>query len=579
MSVALLRFQPVRAVLLEGESTWLVSPLVVLPAFVLYEVVVGYYIWRKRPLASGNAVWFLVINLAFAALFYGVTGGIGSVYYYPFAMVAAYAALALRAVPAVVFILCATALHIVVGALSVPRAQWNAEVAGVAVGESVVLLALGGVVLYFTGMLRRDARAHDATRAEAQRRALLNEMALRLAEHGLDLTRVGQTIVDAARRLPQTEYVLVLVRGNGDQQPHIFASTTVQHTEGEQLAGLEWPTARRRVVGMGAGYATSLPAAFHHDPVRQVILASYALPDGSTPGAICFGRQADHPLNPDEQTYVQELTAEAALAVRNAQLYAREVEQVERLHRFQALQATYFAAVAHEMKTPLTVLRTLAPSLRRLLDLPDETRHEILDAIDGNLARLEWSINGPLKAARLEAGVIVLRPRPLELVGYVEQVADRLSPWLHLKRQQVLITAARDLPLVQADGRQIDHIIGNLLVNAIKYGPDDGTIRVDVQPTGEVMQVSVEDEGPGVPPEQRERIFDKFHSADAAHATGGAGLGLYICRELVHLHGGRIWVEERPAGGSRFCFTLPLAANNESGDGSEDESQPDHPGD
>ena len=476
----------------------------------LYEVVAGFYVWRKRPLASGNAVWFLVINLAFAALFYGVTGGIGSVYYYPFAMVTAYAALALKAVPAAVFILCATALHTVVGALLVPRAQWNAEVVGVAVGESVVLLALGGVVLYFTGMVRRDAQAHDAARAEAQRRALLNEMALRLAEHGLDLARVGQTIVEAARRLPQTEYVLLVWRGNGDQQPHVVSSTSAQHTEGEHLAGLEWPTALRRVVGMGAGYATPLPAAFARDPVRQVILATSALPDGATPGAICFGRQADQPLTPDEQAYVQELAAEAGLAIRNARLYARELEQVERLHRFQNLQTTYFAAVAHEMKTPLTVLRTLAPSLRRLPELPDETRREILDAIDGNLARLEWSINGPLKAARLEAGVIVLRPRPLDLVGYIQQVAERLSPWLDLKRQQVLITAARDLPLVLADSSQIDHVIANLLVNAIKYGPDDSTIGVDLQPTGEVMQVCVEDEGPGVPPRNGSASLTSF---------------------------------------------------------------------
>jgi signal transduction histidine kinase len=114
---------------------------------------------------------------------------------------------------------------------------------------------------------------------------------------------------------------------------------------------------------------------------------------------------------------------------------------------------------------------------------------------------------------------------------------------------------------VLADGSQIDHVITNLLVNAIKFSPPDSAISITLHPEDTVMRACVEDEGPGIPKDERERIFDKFYSVAAGKTSGGAGLGLYICRELVHKHGGRIWVEERPGSGSRFCFTLPLVGD------------------
>jgi two-component system sensor histidine kinase KdpD len=309
-----------------------------------------------------------------------------------------------------------------------------------------------------------------------------------------------------------------------------------------------------------------LPALFVADGVPQVIVVFLRLPAGDMLGAICFGRQTDQPLSADEQVYLQGLAAEAGLAIRNARLYARELEQVERLRRFQELQTTYFSALAHDMKTPLTVLKMLAPSLR-LPDLAEQTRGEILDAIEGNLARLEWSINGPLESVRLEAGAIVLHLRPLDLVRFIRQLVDRIAPWLELKRQQVSIQVDSDLPPVLADGSLLDHVITNLLVNAIKFAPAGTTIQVRLQVVEDVMQVGVEDEGPGVPEDRRTRVFDKFYAVGAGAASGGTGLGLYICRELVQMHGGRIWVEERCGGGSRFCFTLAVAGKEVGNEG------------
>src|SRR5690606_19635548 len=134
------------------------------------------------------------------------------------------------------------------------------------------LLVLGGVALFFTEQLRRDARAYHAALIQAQRSALLNEVSLRLAEHGLNLTRVLEIIADAACRLPQTDFALVMQFDAPNRQLRVVASTTERHPLGEVVHGLELPTEPWRIHGAGAGYPAPLPAYFAHDNIRQAIL-------------------------------------------------------------------------------------------------------------------------------------------------------------------------------------------------------------------------------------------------------------------------------------------------------------------
>jgi two-component system sensor histidine kinase KdpD len=257
-----------------------------------------------------------------------------------------------------------------------------------------------------------------------------------------------------------------------------------------------------------------------------------------------------------------------------AQLYAREQEQVARLRRFEALQATFFSATAHELKTPLTVLKTLAPTLCPLPHLPSQTQTEISQTFAQNLERLELLVADMLESVRLEAGAVALHPRSLDLAGRTRRVLERLTPLLERKQQQFELQAPAHLPPVQADGKRVEQILSNLIDNAAKFAPPASVIEVslsqDCPSDGPGwVQIAIADAGPGVPPQEREFIFDKFYSA-GDKALAGVGLGLFICRELVWLHGGHIWVEERPGGGSRFCFTLPLASEETM----DEESQP-----
>lgn len=545
----------------------LFDSVALLPIYLLCDAALSLVIWRKLPLSTGQGGWALFAAVLFAFGFYVATGGVGSIYFVPFVLSAIHTSLALRTDVAAVCVVMLTALLVFAGRLLVPPGSWDADIARVAFAEASVLFVLSGIGVFFAHRLRSAELSYQVTRAEADRNAALNAISLRLAQHNPDLTRVLDTILESADYLSHTAFVVVLLRDPSAQEVAVAASTSAHHPVGEKTPLIDWQVDTRRAHGTGAGYEIPVVPFFVADGVPQVIAVFLRLPSGDVLGTICYGRQTDQQLHADEQVYLQGLAAEAGLAIRNARLYARELEQVERLRRFQELQATYFSALAHEMKTPLTVLKMLAPSLRQLGDLPERTRGEILDAVEGNLVRLEWSINGPLESARLEAGTLSLHPHPLDLRHRIQQVVAHISPWLELKHQQVHIAAGADLPLVLADSSLIDHVITNLLVNAIKFAPAGTTIDVSLQTMVGAMQVRVVDQGPGVPADKRTRIFDKFYAAGAGQGAGGAGLGLYLCRELVQMHGGRIWVEDRAGGGSCFCFTLPIVGEEVSNGG------------
>lgn len=136
---------------------------------------------------------------------------------------------------------------------------------------------------------------------------------------------------------------------------------------------------------------------------------------------------------------------------------------------------------------------------------------------------------------------------------------DNLAPLMEKKNLTARITSQRSIPPVWAEARHLDQILSNLVNNAIKFSPANSVIEIELHKLGDYAQVCVSDRGPGVPAEQKERIFDKFFVGVEHEALAGVGLGLFISRELVRLHGGKIWVEDNPAGGSRFYFTIPLA--------------------
>jgi signal transduction histidine kinase len=219
--------------------------------------------------------------------------------------------------------------------------------------------------------------------------------------------------------------------------------------------------------------------------------------------------------------------------------------------------------LSHEMKTPLTVIWE---SVAIVLDgragpLTAQQRKHLHRAKDG-CAQLALGLNDLLDAARLDTGKLRLAPRAVAISGVVERAVAAMAPPAQAKGVGLQPMIAGDLPVVWIDELRIAQVLGNLLSNAVKFSPAGGTVSVRAGPDPlrpRWVCVSVRDAGRGLEPAQRDAIFDRLDRVrtDDAGMAGGLGLGLYMCRELVRLHGGEIWVESPAGQGRTFTFTLP----------------------
>ena len=232
---------------------------------------------------------------------------------------------------------------------------------------------------------------------------------------------------------------------------------------------------------------------------------------------------------------------------------------LDRLREFDRLKDEFIAIVSHELRTPLTSVYGAAVTLREHT-LDEGRRNALLEIVSTESARLARLLDDILWVSRLDSGradTFITRVEPMALVSdVVNATRTHLPPSLSLELHQPATP-----PPVAADPDKLRQVLVNLIENAVKYS-DEGRIEVRLEPHNGEMRFSVSDEGLGIPPEEHERIFDKFHrlDPDMTHGVGGTGLGLYICRELVERMDGRIWVDSEPGKGTTFTFELPLAS-------------------
>jgi PAS domain S-box-containing protein len=228
-------------------------------------------------------------------------------------------------------------------------------------------------------------------------------------------------------------------------------------------------------------------------------------------------------------------------------------------HRLDELQAEFISTASHELRTPLAAVYGAAQTLRRHDFALDESgRERFISLIVDESERLGRIVNQILLANQLDVGRLDLLTEPFDAPDLLERVAEatRTHAPAHLT---ITVASTEDVPPVAADKDRARQVLINLVENAIKYSPDEGTIELGVDSFDGLALFRVLDEGLGVPDEERARIFDKFYrlDPDMTRGIGGTGLGLYICKELVERMGGRIWVEPRDEKGSAFFFELP----------------------
>ncbi|ATB40931.1 PAS domain-containing sensor histidine kinase [Cystobacter fuscus] len=217
----------------------------------------------------------------------------------------------------------------------------------------------------------------------------------------------------------------------------------------------------------------------------------------------------------------------------------------------------FLSIASHELKTPLTPLKLHLQALRHKA-VSGQLLLQHVEKTLAQVARLSGLINDLLDTSRIQAGRLELRHEPVPLQQLTREVLADLRP---VGPHHTFVYEEPDETLIiQGDRGRLAQVLVNLLENAIKYSPTGGTIRLVVERHGAQALVSVTDKGIGIPSDQRAHLFERFFRARNAPISGfgGLGLGLYICRDIVERHGGRIWVESEVGSGSTFYFTLPV---------------------
>jgi two-component system, OmpR family, sensor histidine kinase KdpD len=266
-------------------------------------------------------------------------------------------------------------------------------------------------------------------------------------------------------------------------------------------------------------------------------------------------RERSNPQSAFFWTFVDQATS----VIERARL-RRESLQIEVLQRTDALRAALLSSISHDLRTPLASIKASASSLlQEDVQWSDEERRSFTLAIEREADRLNRLVANLLDMSRIEGGALKPEKEWYPIDELIHDVLGRMQPVLLHRNVQTHLPD--DLPPVQLDYLQIDQVLTNLIENAVRYTPSASPIEISVNVEGDQMVICVADRGPGIPPTDLERVFDKFYRVlGTAERVTGSGLGLAVCKGLVEAHGGRIWAENREGGGAIFRFTLPLGS-------------------
>jgi signal transduction histidine kinase len=233
------------------------------------------------------------------------------------------------------------------------------------------------------------------------------------------------------------------------------------------------------------------------------------------------------------------------------------IHDITHFRQAEEIKSTFISVISHELKTPVALIKGYVGTLRRQdVNWDRSIIEDSLAVIEEEADRLTGLIENLLDASRMEAGALKLNQSEVALDDLARRITQRFQS--QTSKHTFHVDFPDNFPVVLADEDRISQVFSNLISNAIKYSPDGGEINVISQVRQEQVIVCVSDQGPGISPGDVPYIFERFYrSEDATKTTKGAGLGLYLSRSVIEAHGGRIWIDTRPGGGARICFSLP----------------------
>jgi two-component system sensor histidine kinase KdpD len=261
-------------------------------------------------------------------------------------------------------------------------------------------------------------------------------------------------------------------------------------------------------------------------------------------------------LTPDQYRLLEIFASQAAVAIERAQLDT-QAQQTRLLQEKEKLQTALLNSISHDLRTPLASITGVLSSLRDAESyLDDVTRRELVENACEEADRLNRLVANLLDMTRLQAGAVKAGHQLCDVQDIIGVVLTELAD--KLKNNQVTVELADALPLVPMDYVLMTRVFINLIDNAQKYSVPGAPIDISATSNKSRLEVEVADRGIGIPPAELTRVFEKFYRLRRSDGVGGTGLGLSICRGIVELHGGQIWADNRPGGGTVMTVSLPV---------------------
>lgn len=269
------------------------------------------------------------------------------------------------------------------------------------------------------------------------------------------------------------------------------------------------------------------------------------------------------PLQQADRRWLEACAQQIAVAIERERLDA-EVAAARIEAQTNELRAALFSSVTHDLRTPLSSIKASVTSLLDdSLHRDPEGRRELLTTVLEETDRLNLLVGNLLDLARVRAGALTPSKQLTHVDDILESVLHRMRERLEPYRMRTVVRP--DVPAIPVDAVQIDQMLTNLLENAARFSPSNGEILVSVAWVGDAVQIRIADQGPGIPAVDRGRVFEAFFRRDAGPGRGGTGLGLAIAQAIVVAHGGRIWIDDAPGGGTAVLFELPTESEGEAG--------------
>jgi PAS domain S-box-containing protein len=271
-------------------------------------------------------------------------------------------------------------------------------------------------------------------------------------------------------------------------------------------------------------------------------------------------------LSEAERRFLISLADLTGQALERARLYEAEAEARLEAERADWLKTRFLAIVSHELRTPLTSIKGFATTLLETdVTWDGESQHDFISIINDEADKLAEMIDQLLDFSRLESGTLRIQREHTTLTDILNLALPQIQ--ILTAHHKLDIDIGADLPGVDADRTRIGQVMTNIVGNAARYSPEGTSITLRAQMDGGAVRVDISDEGPGIPPSERETVFEAFRQGKnhPSAEVKGAGLGLAIARGILHAHQGHIWVEPKPAPGTTVCFTLPV----DSGEGAD----------